>query len=347
MLSTIRSTLAATAFAAAAATAPIAQAGPFPAMYVFGDSTVDTGNVLIASGGVIPASPPYFAGRFSNGPLWIDWLAAGLGLTADVQPALGGGRNFAFATARIATPSAVPSVQSQIADLFFPSLSALPDPNALYVISAGSNDMRDARDAFPGITAADDAGRAAAAQAAISNLNTFIGVLSLFGAKHFLVPNLVDLGATPEVLGLGLEAASSDAAKKFNDLLASLETLLDASGLDVTILDLASLASTVTNDALFNAGGFFGITNVTTPCGDFTGSVGISCDVSLYSDNLHPSAIAGFYAGAAALQALGAVGSEPPAEVPAPETALLMLAALAILIAGNRGRSVARSRATA
>ena len=56
----------------------------FDRMYVFGDSLSDTGNVsnvtrfvqtLDPSTSVQPPSPPYFQGRYSNGPLWVDYLA--------------------------------------------------------------------------------------------------------------------------------------------------------------------------------------------------------------------------------------------------------------------------------
>ena len=30
---------------------------------------------------VLPPSPPYFEGRYSNGPIWIDYLAEDLGIT--------------------------------------------------------------------------------------------------------------------------------------------------------------------------------------------------------------------------------------------------------------------------
>ena len=47
---------------------------PFSEIVVFGDSLSDTGNLNLASGGVF-AGPPYFSGRFSNGPVWVEVLA--------------------------------------------------------------------------------------------------------------------------------------------------------------------------------------------------------------------------------------------------------------------------------
>ncbi len=66
---------------------------PFDEIIVFGDSLSDTGNVFISFGA--PPSPPYFDGRFSNGPVTIERVADRLGLPAP-SPSLIGGTNFAW-----------------------------------------------------------------------------------------------------------------------------------------------------------------------------------------------------------------------------------------------------------
>ena len=58
-----------------------ALAGPYSAIYSFGDSLSDVGNAFIATGGAQPA-PPYYSGVFSNGPIWLQDLAPMLGLPA-------------------------------------------------------------------------------------------------------------------------------------------------------------------------------------------------------------------------------------------------------------------------
>ena len=75
-------------------------------------------------------------------------------------------------------------------------------------------------------------------------------------------------------------------------------------GLDMRFLDLDSLMKALVNDALNNGGALYGITNVSTPCGAFPGSIGIPCNVSLFSDALHPSARAHQLLGDAALRAV-------------------------------------------
>src|SRR5262249_42011574 len=71
---------------------------PFSEVVVFGDSISDTGNVFLFTDGVA-AGPPYFEGRFSNGPVWVEVLAQGLGLPAPA-PSLSGGTNSAWGRAQ-------------------------------------------------------------------------------------------------------------------------------------------------------------------------------------------------------------------------------------------------------
>ena len=93
--------LATLSFASAPA---MAQTWDFTAgkSYVFGDSLSDTGNVFLAAGAGAP--PVYFNGRFSNGPVWHEYLT---GNTLALSPFLTGivgdasnGINFAHGGAR-------------------------------------------------------------------------------------------------------------------------------------------------------------------------------------------------------------------------------------------------------
>ena len=278
-----------------------ATAGPFTGLYIFGDSLSDTGNLSIATGGAQPpAGQPYFNGRFSNGPVWVETLAAGLGLSSNVLPSLAGGNNYAFAGARTGTSSSPPGVLAQVAGLWAPT-HPTADANALYVVVGGGNDLRDGRAA--GSTAAS---RQAAAQAAATNLFNSIALIAGSGAKHVLIANVPDLGFTPEAALLGLVANSADISQRFNLLIAGLEGALESlfTGLDVDFLDLNAIGAAVRQDALTNGGALFGITNVTSPCAGFQFSNGAACNVSLFSDALHPSARAHQLIGQRALDAV-------------------------------------------
>jgi hypothetical protein len=90
----------------------------FTALYVFGDSLSDTGN------NPAPA-PSYYNGRYSNGPLWVEYLSADLGLPYNAS------NNFAE------SGSTTADLASQIAGVA-PSANL---PSALFTVESGGNDF--------------------------------------------------------------------------------------------------------------------------------------------------------------------------------------------------------------
>jgi phospholipase/lecithinase/hemolysin len=335
-MTSIRIALSRVALALVTLAATTANAATFSELVIFGDSLSDTGNLSLATGGTQPpAGQPYYNGRFSDGPVWVETLASGLGLSA--APSLAGGSNYAFAGARTGTDASPPGVLGQVAGLWGPT-HAVADPNALYVVVGGGNDMRDARTAYTGNTAADIAGRAAAAQSAMGNLSASLGYLASKGAVNVLVSNLPDLGATPEANLLGLTASSAAASASFNALFPGLLSYGSSLGLNMSFLDMAGLSAAVRNDALNNGGAVYGITNVSLPCAGFTFSAGTSCSTSLFSDALHPSAAAHKLIGQAALASVSVTA------VPEPQTyALMALGLVAVGFAARRRKVIVRS----
>lgn len=321
MLASLRRLASALALVGLAAAAP-AHAGPYSSLTVFGDSLSDTGNLHLATGFGVPA--PYFNGRITDGPNWIDVLAGYLGLPQGAVPSLGGGNNYAFAGARTGVAAPPPGVLAQVGGLWSPA-HPTADATGLYVIVGGGNDMRDARAA-----GSTDATRETAAQTAFGNILQSAGLLAAKGAQHILIGNLPDLGATPEAVNLNLVANSTDATNRFNAALAGIEALLEAqfAGLDVIMFDLHGVAAAVRDDALNNGGAVYGITNANLPCASFTGGTTPACSVSAFSDTLHPSAAAHAIIGRAAFAA-----------VPVPATALLVAIAFVGLAAQRRRRA--------
>lgn len=74
------------------------RAGNITGIVSFGDSLSDVGNTYLAAG--IPASPPYFNGCYSNGPIWLDDLASKLGVGL-ITPSLAGGTDYAWGGANL------------------------------------------------------------------------------------------------------------------------------------------------------------------------------------------------------------------------------------------------------
>ena len=139
------------AAAAVLATAP-ATAATYDQVVVFGDSLVDAGNVFLATGGFAATntfnnpSRGYFPGRFTNGPDYTDLLNAKLFGTYSTA-ALAGGSNYAFGGATyVANNDPVPDLAAQVGlyatgSVAFGLSAHAVDPNALYIINFGGNDV--------------------------------------------------------------------------------------------------------------------------------------------------------------------------------------------------------------
>ena len=216
-------------------------AGGITEIVVFGDSLSDTGNLYLASGQKTPPSPPYFLGRFSNGPLWVERLASRLDEVVPPRPSLSlglGATNYAWGGAETgpgATPSGIPNIGTQIGQFL---AANTPTDSQLFVIWGGANDFLHAT------TPPDPADLVANI---VDHISTIAGEAQ--GAKlKFLVPNLPPLGLTPGALSQGVNISSllNDLSREFNARLsAALEEL--AGKLEITImqLDIFSLAQEI------------------------------------------------------------------------------------------------------
>lgn len=242
----------------------------YDALYVFGDSYCDVGNLYLATGGA-EAAPPYYDMRFSNGPLWIDHVAGFLGLP--MKPYLLGGTNFAFGGAWVTQPQSVtgvPSVPEQV-EIYLTLTGGKADPNALYILEGGGNDILDTTSGSPQALG----GEIAAGIAQSEHL------LRVAGARNFVIPNLFNVGLLPAGAAnaaFGL-AASTRANKVVNELLAGEESLPKV---HIIRLNVFSLLSAVEKDPAH-----FGFTNVTDPC--YTSVVCGDPDHSLFWDAHHPT----------------------------------------------------------
>jgi len=148
----------------------------FDAIYAFGDSLTDTGNN--------PApGTNYFQGRYSNGPLWIEYLSTQLGLAYD--PA----NNHAQSGGETSDGLA------QVRQFTAPGNSS----RSLFVVWAGGNDF--IHNFYKGV---DDAYWNSLIALSVANLSNAVSVLYADGARVIVVPNQVDLSRIPLVLDSGL-----------------------------------------------------------------------------------------------------------------------------------------------
>ncbi len=248
----------------------------YSAVYVFGDSYSDVGNAFIGTRGRTPPSPPYYQGRFSNGPVWVEHIAGALGLP--ITPEVAGGTDYAVGGAQVLAPAVttqgtVPSVPQQVA-LYLSQHGGKADPNALYLIEGGGNDVLNASGGSP-----QELGYQIALGLAESEL-----LLRNAGARFFLVPNLLDISELPA--GRANAAFTSAATVAVNtslDLLLQLESYLQ--GIRILRVDEYTLFQAVVRSPTH-----FGFTDVVNPC--FNAATGAVCrdpDHTLFWDVEHPT----------------------------------------------------------
>jgi outer membrane lipase/esterase len=313
--------------------------GPFSSVTFFGDSYVDTGNAFLLSGGTQPPSPPYFQGRFSNGPVWSEYLAQSLGRPTDAAPVFltrAASGVYAVAGARTG-PGGQTSTATQVGSyLTRPggTPGQVSDPTGLYALFAGGNDLRDA--GALGTAAARQAEAAAAAQRVI----TQAGALAQGGARNVLLFSLPSLGATPEARTIpGRPAIQDELAATFNATLAAGLAGLSGSFGGTTFFNLRidNLLTNILLDAQ-SGGGLYGITDTTRPCfgPPFGPANPAPCDVSLWADDLHPTTRTHALIGAAAFRYV--TTGQNVAVIPEPATVLLVGAGVVVtgLIARRR-----------
>ncbi len=302
-----------------------ASAGDYAALYAFGDSLSDAGNAFIATGGTEPVSPPYSDGRFSNGPVWVQDLASQLGLPA-LTASLAGGTDFAVGGAQTGTTPVHTANLSDLPAQLTAFQAAVPTPasGALYTLWIGANDLFSIL-GTPGISTAT---AMADANAAVSNVVTFVAGLAADGAKNLLLVTVPNLGVVPAItkLGSAAETEATDLSAYFDQALVSaVGGEAAGAGMHLSILDSFGLL----DDAIADPAAF-GFSNVTTPCwtgNDTSASSGTRCastiagqDQYLFWDQVHPTAAGQQIIADAAF-----------AEVPEPGSLALLLAGLGAL----------------
>lgn len=158
---------------------------PFNQIVFFGDSLSDNGNLYSRDFWILPKSPPYFAGQFSNGPVWSEEVAAYYqqrNVTTSTNYAIGGETSIFHNPVNGFLPySLTMSLNSYLIHTFYRDRS-----HTLFIIWIGANDYLKGSDAIDQLTTA-----------VIDNIKATIESLIYHGGMNFLVINLPDLSRTP------------------------------------------------------------------------------------------------------------------------------------------------------
>lgn len=258
----------------------------FSKLVVFGDSLSDTGNLAVID---LPA--PYFNNRISDGPVAADFVAQAIGSSAERSGhllGLSGGFNYAVVGGNI--DGADPEDITQQVAAYLQRENNQADPDALYLVFAGGNDLRDIRSL---VSASEAESRISQATAVLS---AQLLRLKNAGARAFLIPNVANIGRLPETIERamdepGIVARAEQYTRLYN---LTLEELVADFSADNNIeVSLFNLFNTV--EFLINNAADFGFMNVQEGCFDTDNFViepeclVFGFESRVFFDGLHPS----------------------------------------------------------
>ncbi|MEA2108071.1 MAG: SGNH/GDSL hydrolase family protein [Pseudomonadota bacterium] len=265
-----------------------AQAGDFKNVVVFGDSLCDSGNVFALKGGTYPPAP--YEGRFSDGPVWVEYLVKTLGIPgAFCNYAHGGamtGETNTYDDPTGFTNQVLAYTTFLDAAAGFPT--AFPQPKeTLFIIWIGANDF---------LSLSTDV--ATAIGNAVTNVYNGMTQLASAGAVTFMVVNLPDLGSTPKMNGdPALATQGVMLAGNFN---SALETMLQGFEAAIPAVEIIRLDTFALLTQIINNPAAYGFTNVTDKKFDEDAET-VAEGNYLFWDEIHPTTmthklVAGFAA---------------------------------------------------
>ena len=242
-------------------------------LFVFGDSLSDNGSVFLLSGGMVPrtslagvladGTPVDLAGRgifydgvFSNGPVYADIAADLLGLPGNTGSFLTGGSNFALgggtALGGNALATQIDSFENAIALLPVGQSGALLAKAGASVF-IGLNDLLAIGQAAITPTGVDFAAIAAGVEAVADEIAAQTQRLADLGVGTVVINTLPPASlfpaSDPLVAPLGGTEPLDAFSDAFNARLRADAAALEATGVDVRIVDFASLGQEILDDA--------------------------------------------------------------------------------------------------
>ncbi len=270
-------------------------------LLAFGDSLSDMGNAKDSILNV-PDVPPYWQGRFSNGPVWIEYVSQAYGVTTTVGSLSEQGDNRAFGGSQTGPGFSyvlLPNVGTQISN-YLANVQSSISPNEVVSLWAGGND-------FLYGTANSDT--------IVANMESHIRQLESAGAREFIIPNLPPLEKTPEILGRSQSQQNTIAAEvvSYNSKLSNLiNNLIAELSITVHYIDAWSLFNDIVDNSLA-----LGITNtqdsacsasstlLPLPICNSASTVAQNPDEFLFFDKAHPTRVMHEFISYFAIQSIG------------------------------------------
>jgi phospholipase/lecithinase/hemolysin len=279
---------------------------------VFGDSLSDNGNLYEYMKHQLPVSPPYYKGRFTNGPVWIEILTSHFYPGSESRHLL----DYAFGGAGILKDEeeddTLFTLKKEI-DTFLLSHDGKADENSLYVVWIGANNYLGMPDEVQETV-----------DVVLGGIEKGVKRLVNAGAKHILLVNLPDLGRTPAARDFDAIPLLTRFSKLHNDTLYTnfLQYKVDYPEVDWIFLSVHDMLNEVFDDPES-----LGFSNVKDTCyeamwnGDEISVLKMvasvkpkarkdACTGFLFFDPVHPAALAHEILSERARLALEAAGIE-------------------------------------
>lgn len=223
-----------------------------------GDSLTDNGNLYNRLFKLIPKSPPYFQGEFSDGHVWADEVGKYFHDRYNIAF-----ENFAVGGTTVILRSPTHALPyffgEEINEYLLHDLWNKEKNKVLYAIWIGANDYLDELQQDPDSLTTEVVNRM------VQNIVTLIDK----GAEHFLIFSLPDLALTPRATIDNIKPRLGYVSESHNiKLLAAVNTLkLQHPNVDFLYIDVFSLLRNVVNfPEVFNQKYHLHLTNVTEAC---------------------------------------------------------------------------------
>lgn len=168
---------------------------PYNKVVFFGDSLSDNGNLYSGTIGIIPKSPPYFHGQFSNGEIWSERIADYFKKKKNniiIENYAVGGETTVWHNP---FDGFLPYVLSESLDRYFFWAGSEDKSQTLYFMWIGGNDYLTGGADVDGITTH-----------VVQTIQDSIERLIVSGGKHFIIFNLPDMSKVPEGRDGGMAA---------------------------------------------------------------------------------------------------------------------------------------------